>query len=380
MSSNRRKPSGLKGMGKLPLVVVVVVMLLLAAVVPRTLGQGDDGTTSKEGLLESFSNEHKKVKPAKRSATTLDHFLAGTVGGMSGLLVSYPIDTLRVRMQTGRGSASAIRTASNLLKEAGVAGFYRGIMSPLVGTSVIEASIFGGYGFFQGVIRRVTGRAHGQLTLAQIGAAALGTGLTGAFVITPIERVKVFMQVAFASSSSKAALARRGAPRYANAWSCARGLLAEQGLRQGLFVGLRATILKEIVGYPAYFIAYEACKRYLLRKQGKGGRDSRRAVMYKTALAGSIAGVASWLSIYPLDVVKNRMQSLAGPGRGGFFATAGVMLKEEGPAVFIRGLGPSLVRAAVNHGAVFLAYETVMSWMSGEDGPWEPPAEVEAGL
>ena len=47
MSSNRRKPSGLKGMGKLPLVVVVVVMLLLAAVVPRTLGQGDDGTASK---------------------------------------------------------------------------------------------------------------------------------------------------------------------------------------------------------------------------------------------------------------------------------------------------------------------------------------------
>ncbi|CAN0020023.1 unnamed protein product, partial [Hapterophycus canaliculatus] len=90
--------------------------------------------------------------------STLEHLVAGTVGGVSGALVSYPLDTVRVRMQTNGKSFGPVRTASLLLKEAGWAGFYRGVFSPMVGTGVIKAAVFGGYGLCQGLMRRATGR------------------------------------------------------------------------------------------------------------------------------------------------------------------------------------------------------------------------------
>lgn len=50
------------------------------------------------------------------------------------------------------------RTAALLLKEAGVAGFYRGVLSPMVGTGLVKAAVFGGYGLCQSLVRRATGK------------------------------------------------------------------------------------------------------------------------------------------------------------------------------------------------------------------------------
>ena len=61
-------------------------------------------------------------------------------------------------MQTGGKHFGAARTASLLLQEAGVAGFYRGVMSPVVGAGLIKAAVFGGYGLFQSIVRRVSGK------------------------------------------------------------------------------------------------------------------------------------------------------------------------------------------------------------------------------
>ena len=62
------------------------------------------------------------------------------------------------RMQTGGKHFGAARTASLLLQEAGVAGFYRGVLSPVAGAGLIKAAVFGGYGLFQSIVRRVSGK------------------------------------------------------------------------------------------------------------------------------------------------------------------------------------------------------------------------------
>ncbi|CAN0240876.1 unnamed protein product, partial [Ectocarpus fasciculatus] len=85
-----------------------------------------------------------------------EHLVAGTVGGVSGALVSYPLDTVRVRMQTCGKRLGVAGTASMLFQEAGVAGFYRGVLSPMVGTGIIKAAVFGGYGLCQALVRRGT--------------------------------------------------------------------------------------------------------------------------------------------------------------------------------------------------------------------------------
>lgn len=48
--------------------------------------EGDDKTRRRSASM-----------PLSRLPTTLEHLVAGTIGGMSGVLVSYPLDTVKVR-------------------------------------------------------------------------------------------------------------------------------------------------------------------------------------------------------------------------------------------------------------------------------------------
>lgn len=98
-----------------------------------------------------------------------------------------------------------------------------------------------------------------------LGVAAMGSGLVGSFVVTPVERIKVVMQAAIASAPSPSRLPNAaaaaaaattavaggvsgGGATYSNAWVCARALVEENGLRRGLFAGLGPTLLREVPG------------------------------------------------------------------------------------------------------------------------------------
>ena len=65
---------------------------------------------------------------------------------------------------------------------------------------------------------------------------------------------------------------------------------------------------------------------------------------------GGLAGMATWISIFPLDVVKSRQQGMSTPSARspmGAFTVAERAYKEEGASVFFRGLGVCSVRAFV---------------------------------
>lgn len=101
------------------------------------------------------------------------------------------------------------------------------------------------------------------------------------------------------------------------------------------------TVLRDAIGYGFYFKSYEEMRNRL----GLG-----------VLLAGGIAGCISWASIYPLDVIKTRVQVqdntvLDGERRGlldagrrtvrrlGAWECARKAYFEEGASVFFRGLG-----------------------------------------
>ena len=57
-------------------------------------------------------------------------FVAGCIGGMLGTLLSFPIDTVRIRLQSG------VKTNKNP---------YSGILSPTIGIGAEKAIVFGVY-------------------------------------------------------------------------------------------------------------------------------------------------------------------------------------------------------------------------------------------
>ena len=90
---------------------------------------------------------------------------------------------------------------------------------------------------------------------------------------------------------------------FRGAVSLTRQILRNEGI-PGLFRGLSSTMAREMPGYFFFFGGYELTKSILSDKNNP--QDNIGLV--KTIIAGGFGGMALWVSIFPFDVVKSRIQ------------------------------------------------------------------------
>ena len=83
------------------------------------------------------------------------------------------------------------------------------------------------------------------------------------------------------------------------------------GLR-GIYRGLPVTVIRETPSYGAYFAAYDALCTWLT----PAGTHKSDLSWPRLLLAGGIGGMIGWLSTYPFDVIKTKMQGET-PATGG---------------------------------------------------------------
>ena len=168
-------------------------------------------------------------------------------------------------------------------------------------------------------------------------------------ILTPVYVAKVQLQLPPSES-----LATFRGPLHCLRWNYAR-----QGLR-GLYAGLLASCAANLISYGVRFYSYGK----LVPALGAAGLglSERQAQL----VGGGIAGVLTWASSYPLDVVMSRMQAHAALSRhGGTFRPLRwhfcEILRESGPLGFFRGLGPCLLRAFPVNAVIFVSYEQAMA-------------------
>lgn len=115
-----------------------------------------------------------------------------------------------------------------------------------------------------------------------------------------------------------------------------RNIYKTDGLK-GLFRGLRSTIARESVGCSIFFGSYE-WTREKLKPVGKKKEDCDAGA---TLTAGAVAGLFMWSVVYPIDVLKSRVQMSEGVGEIS-------LIKKEIRNVGLRGLycglWPTLVK------------------------------------
>lgn len=83
-------------------------------------------------------------------------------------------------------------------------------------------------------------------------------------------------------------------------------------------------------------------------------------------MAGGLSGVAGWLSTYPIDVIKTRIQaqSLSGSKRyAGLWDCGQKIVREEGWRVLWRGTAATILRAFPTNAVIFLGYSWTMRGM-----------------
>lgn len=126
-------------------------------------------------------------------ATAWHSVVAGTCGGVIGLTLSHPLDTIRVQIQVASAQKGIIETAKSITHHGEWRALYRGLLAPCVGYGAIKAVAFATYDASNAFI--CAGReTDAPLSLAfQVVCGALA-GVTSSIGRTPVERVKVVMQ------------------------------------------------------------------------------------------------------------------------------------------------------------------------------------------
>ncbi|KAF8322227.1 mitochondrial carrier [Clavulina sp. PMI_390] len=281
---------------------------------------------------------------------TAKDLTAGTAGGICQVMVGQPFDMVKKRMQTAPPGtySGAIQCATGILKNEGPLAFYKGTLTPLLGIGVCVSIQFGALEAAKRYFRQqneLSGLGN-SLTSTQLMIAGAFAGVSNGFVSGPVEHIRIRLQ----TQPDKARL-------YYGPLDAMRKIVGNYGIA-GLYKGQTATFTREASGYGVYFLAYEQLVQKWMRDTGRR-RDELspvRAVAY-----GAAAGYALWAVIYPIDVVKSRLQTdaFSGPERkyNGTLDCVRKVWAREGVKGFTRGLGPTLVRSPFANGATFLGFE-----------------------
>ncbi|TDZ19681.1 Mitochondrial basic amino acids transporter [Colletotrichum orbiculare MAFF 240422] len=295
-------------------------------------------------------------------------FWAGYISGAVGIIIGNPLDLLKVRLQAPPAPPPALSTPATPAAAAAAsyaryfetpASLVTGSAAPILGYGALNALLFVSYNRTEAALNSALDVKSSLWTTWIAGAVG---GLATWVVSTPTELIKCRAQLASPPESS---------------WAITKDVWRKEGIR-GLYFGGVVTALRDSVGYGFYFWSYELTTRWMGVGTADAGQETNlREEAAKVLFCGGLAGIVTWASIFPLDVIKTRVQTqafevagetaplLAARGsqpqkRVGAVQVAREAYREGGARVFFRGLTVCSVRAFIVNAVQWAVYEWAM--------------------
>ncbi|KAJ3538175.1 hypothetical protein NM688_g6558 [Phlebia brevispora] len=310
----------------------------------------------------------------------------------------YPLDSIKSRLQTTRNRVTIPRLALQVYRDEGIIGFYRGLWIPLMTISFVRAASFTIY-------TRTKEYCHarnlfiGDNIFDVSAAGGLGGALSGSLISvgsTPFELVKASRPACSSALSSHSPQVRRQLEfsiaeskgirivKPPNTLDAVRDIFRTNGIR-GLYTGFRLHCLRDTLGTSLYFFEYDGL-RHIMGRLPSGEQGPTPAwmpvhVSVVPFMCGSLAGVSSWALIYPLDVVKTKVQqrALAGAPYKTPLVTLRRLIRGPDPdapkplllgmARIYRGLGVSALRSVTTHGLLWTLFDMTADYIDGLPNP-----------
>lgn len=267
-------------------------------------------------------------------------FVSGGVAGCASVIVGHPFDTLKVLRQTSSSSGGLLQTVR---ESGGFASLFRGMGAPLTAATFINATVFGSYGFSSRLYDDYFGQTESDLSHDPWQKSLSCGSFAGAVqcvIICPMEHVKCRLQTQSEFSGLASAVSR---------------IIRQHGFFR-LYQGWWSTCWREIPAFGLYFSSYD-----YLKDQATQYLDPSHTWL-ASALAGGCAGSLTWAIVYPVDVIKTRVQTApltASSSELSMLTIAASLLRND-PRILFRGLGVTLLRAFPVNGTIFPVYEFTM--------------------
>jgi len=284
----------------------------------------------------------------KKSVSITNDLIAGGIGGIAGVIVGHPFDSIKVRYQM---AASTVSSSSNATLKVqpilNVSSLFRGISAPVTTAALVNASVFMTYGESSRLWDRYINFDSTSVQSKQIVCGAF-TGLVSSFIVSPTELVKIQMQTQ--NNGSETA--------YRSSSHAARSILSNHGI-QGLYRGFISTCFRQSLGFSVYFASYNTIKDHLRYQLGT------EHVWLPSILAGGVGGCFSWSAVYPIDYIKSRIQAIplstTTISELSIWSVAKNTIQQQGWKSLYRGLGITVLRAFPVNGIIFPTYELTLS-------------------
>eukprot|EP01064_Diplonema_japonicum_P030837 TRINITY_DN5334_c0_g2_i1.p1 TRINITY_DN5334_c0_g2~~TRINITY_DN5334_c0_g2_i1.p1 ORF type:complete len:268 (+),score=37.30 TRINITY_DN5334_c0_g2_i1:49-852(+) len=241
-------------------------------------------------------------------------FASGAMYGLTSVIVGQPLDTVKTTMQAlpTHSKRSILGTASDIVKEGGPLGLWRGGIPPVLGGAFFRSCQFGAY---NNSLRLLRDSNLPQTRIFMIDYQVVIAGMCGGFgrglAEGPFDYVKVRQQVK-------------------GSWS----------FREA-YKGTAITMTRNIFLFAIFAFNIDMSKQFT---NGEG---------FSPFMTGAICANGAWLAIWPLDVIKSRAQSGLHEGKS---AMQHLMEASRTRALY-RGLLPGLARSTLANGSAMVVYK-----------------------
>ncbi|KAF0695947.1 Aste57867_13254 [Aphanomyces stellatus] len=275
--------------------------------------------------------------------------IAGSISGMSSVVVCHPLDTIRTRLQHST-SATFSSVVSNTIRFEGIRGLYKGFFPPFFSQAVYKSVIFS----IQGRVRHLMSAHMDQpspLLLSTV-AGATGGGIN-AFLVAPVELVRNRLQIQ-----------QHATAKYKGSLDVIRQVIKHEG-PLALWKGLSATITRDSLGVALYFVGYDAVKSALPQDWDPTSR---------VLVAGAAGGISFWTIALPFDTIKTVIQvnahassSSSAAAPRGMIQTGLHLVRHEGLGRIFQGWQAAFSRGIPGAAITFYAYDTTMAYLQAHD-------------
>ncbi|GMJ05915.1 ATP/phosphate carrier 2 [Hibiscus trionum] len=274
------------------------------------------------------------------------YFIAGGIAGAASRTATAPLDRLKVVLQVQTTNANILPAVKKILKEDGVLGFFRGNGLNVVKVAPESAIKFYAYEMLKNVIGDSTGDKNGD-----VGASGrlLAGGLAGAVAqcaIYPMDLVKTRLQTCASEGGKPPKLGK-----------LTKDIWVQEGPR-AFYKGLVPSLLGIIPYAGIDLTVYETLKDF---SRSYIVQDSEPGPLVQLG-CGTISGALGATCVYPLQVIRTRMQAQRATADVAYNGMSDVFWKtfrNEGYRGFYKGLFPNLLKVVPAASITYLVYEAM---------------------
>jgi len=262
----------------------------------------------------------------------------GGFAGSGAVLVTHPLDLLKVHLQTQQQANKTLRSlAVDVVRNDGVLGLYSGISASIMRQMTYTTIRFGLYETISSKL--LEGRSD-CLPFYQKALIGCFSGFIGGIAGNPSDMVNVRMQ-------NDMKLPKELRRNYSNVFTGLYRVVAEDGFRT-LFAGVTMTASRGLLITLGQVAVYDQIKQILISTGYVG--DTPPTHLVSSVIAGTVATVLT----QPFDVMKTRLMN-AKPGEyNGVKDCAGHLFKVGGVGAFYKGFIPAWIR---------LSPQTIVTWL-----------------